>query len=192
MAYNLDTVTKQVPKCKHCGAEPIVVGSNGPQMNGTVTTVQLGCPTEGCPQYKNQDHTSPGVRRGYYVHVWLLLNKMAKYFKDNEFTCKCGCGTNIIDPELVDMLDAAREKAGIPFVINSACRCAAHNKAVGGSPTSSHIHGYAVDIAAATGTAKFKIVQGLLEAGFTRIGVAKSFIHVDNDPNKPKEVIWLY
>lgn len=192
MSYNLNTVTKKVPPCKYCGAEPIVVRSSGPQMTGTFTSVQLGCPTEGCLQYKNEDLPQHKYKYGYYVHAWVANNKMAKYFKDSEFTCKCGCGTNNIDDALVRKLDIAREKAGVPFVINSACRCAAHNKKVGGSATSSHLTGHAVDISATTGTAKFKIVQGLLEAGFTRIGVAKSFIHVDNDPNKPAEVIWLY
>jgi hypothetical protein len=31
-----------------------------------------------------------------------------------------------------------------------------------------------------------------MEAGFNRIGIAPTFIHVDNDPSKPEDVIWLY
>jgi hypothetical protein len=28
--------------------------------------------------------------------------------------------------------------------------------------------------------------------GFNRIGVANTFIHVDNDPSLPEDVIWTY
>jgi hypothetical protein len=31
-----------------------------------------------------------------------------------------------------------------------------------------------------------------MEAGFNRIGISSTFIHVDNDPSKPEDVIWLY
>ena len=50
------------------------------------------------------------------------------YFKDYEFTCKCGCGLNNISEELVFNLDEARDISQIPFKINSACRCEKHNK----------------------------------------------------------------
>jgi len=35
-------------------------------------------------------------------------------------------------------------------------------------------------------------VNALLKAGFTRIGIASSFVHVDCDPTKPAQVIWTY
>jgi hypothetical protein len=31
-----------------------------------------------------------------------------------------------------------------------------------------------------------------MEAGFNRLGIAKTFIHVDNDPGKPEDTVWLY
>ena len=37
-----------------------------------------------------------------------------------------------------------------------------------------------------------KIVQALLTAGFTRIGIASTFIHADDDPSKPQNLIWTY
>lgn len=118
--------------------------------------------------------------------------KDTKRFKAKEFQCKCGCNTNEMNQEFVDKLTLAREIAGIPFVITSGYRCPAHNKAVGGVAGSSHTTGYAADISAATGEQKFKIVQALITAGFTRVGIAKSFIHVDSDPKKPSPTIWLY
>jgi hypothetical protein len=35
-------------------------------------------------------------------------------------------------------------------------------------------------------------VAALIASGFTRIGIADTFIHVDNDPVKTPAVVWLY
>ena len=122
-------------------------------------------------------------------------------FKKSEFACQCGCGTNNPSEELVTRLDDARDIAGVPFIITgasgSACRCVKHNAEVGGSKTSSHlttdiVQGTAVDIKYTNSLQMFKIVQGLLEAGFERIGVGRSFIHADVDTTKPKKVMWTY
>ena len=51
-----------------------------------------------------------------------------KHFKQEEFTCKCGCGFNNINDELVLLLDIARGLAKVPFSINSAYRCEKHNR----------------------------------------------------------------
>jgi hypothetical protein len=32
----------------------------------------------------------------------------------------------------------------------------------------------------------------LFEAGFNRIGIHEHFIHVDDDPSKDADVVWLY
>lgn len=114
-----------------------------------------------------------------------------KYFDIEEFSC-FHCGDNQMVEEFLLMLDDARGFAGVPFKITSGYRCQQHNANVGGVASSSHTRGYAADIACPTGHHRFKIINGLLEAGFTRIGIASDFIHVDNDPNKPQEVIWTY
>ena len=115
-----------------------------------------------------------------------------RYFKLDEFNCNCGCGKNNMYNSLLKMLERARYKAGIPFVITSGTRCATHNKKEGGSPTSSHLTGHASDIACNNSLDTFKMINALLHVGFTRIGIAKSFIHVDNDPNKNQFRIWTY
>lgn len=92
----------------------------------------------------------------------------------------------------LSMLDRARAHAKIPFVINSGYRTPEHNRKVGGVPDSSHVKGYAVDISARTSLDRYIIVDSLLKAGFTRIGIAKTFIHADNDPSKPQGLIWTY
>lgn len=114
------------------------------------------------------------------------------YFKTEEFACKCGCGRAEMMPSTLSKLVTARHKAGIPFKITSGFRCKAHNKAVGGKPDSAHTSGYAVDIEASVSPARYLIVKNLIEAGFTRIGIAKGFIHADDSPMLPQNVMWEY
>ena len=92
----------------------------------------------------------------------------------------------------LEMLDNARDIAGIPFSINSGYRTKEHNAKVGGVEGSSHTKGVACDIACSNSRARFIIISSLLEAGFTRIGVSSSFIHVDSDFEKSQDVIWTY
>jgi len=108
---------------------------------------------------------------------------MSKYFKDKEEN---------MDVDFLAKLDEAREYANIPFIINSAYRSPEDNAAVGGKPNSSHIKGLAVDIRARDSRTRFLIVDALLAVGFTRIGIADRFIHVDSDVDKSQNVIWTY
>ncbi len=107
---------------------------------------------------------------------------MSKYFKEIE--------TNM-SKEFLFVLDEAREIAGIPFVINSAYRSPEHPLSIK-NPSSSHIKGLAVDIKATDSNTRFKIVKALMTVGFTRIGIADTFIHVDLDLDKTQNVIWTY
>ena len=108
---------------------------------------------------------------------------MSKYFKEIEFN---------MDKDFLSKLDDAREFANIPFKINSAYRTEEHNKSIGGSPNSSHIKGLAVDISAKDSRTRFKVLEALINVGFNRIGVASTFIHVDDDKDKSSDVIWVY
>ncbi len=120
--------------------------------------------------------------------------RLTKNFTDDEFRCPCCGGLNDTGAfrQFVYKLQVARNYAGIPFIITSGYRCPKHNKAVGGSPGSSHILGIAADIRVRSSAERFKIVEGLMIAGFTRIGIAASFVHVDIDTDKPNCVMWLY
>lgn len=97
-----------------------------------------------------------------------------------------------MNPEFLVKLDNARTLAGIPFKINSGYRTEAHNKKVKGVDGSSHCLGFAADLHANDARSRLLIVSSLLKAGFNRIGIAETFIHVDNDPTKDKNCIWLY
>lgn len=88
-------------------------------------------------------------------------------------------------------LDEAREYAGIPFVINSAYRSPEHPESIK-NPTSSHIKGLAVDIRARDSKTRYKVLKALIHVGFNRIGIADTFIHVDDDKEKSSDVVWTY
>ena len=92
----------------------------------------------------------------------------------------------------LNKLTKARENAAIGFKISSGYRTPEHNEKVGGVKGSSHTNGCAVDIYAPTSRQKYIIINALLQAGFNRIGIAKNFIHVDNDASKNEDVIWTY
>ena len=117
--------------------------------------------------------------------------KRWKYFDLDEFRCHC-CGALVIDYNLIDLLDKARELAGVPFKIVSGYRCKKHNLEVGGKPNSAHLVGKAADIEAHDSRTRFKIVEALVKVGFNRIGIHKNFIHCDIDNTKPQNVLWLY
>jgi len=115
----------------------------------------------------------------------------ARFFKPEEFRCPC-CGEVKIDPLLVSMLDAAREMAGVPFIITSGYRCERHNREVGGKPDSAHLKGLAADIATSSAEERYKIFEALIRVGFRRLGIGKDFVHADIDPRKPQGLLWLY
>ena len=108
-----------------------------------------------------------------------------------ECECKCGCGKTV-DESFLERIDKARIFAGIPFVVNSGARCMTHNIAVGGSKSSSHLNGVALDLKAETSNERYWILNGLITVGFNRIGIGKDFIHVDDDKSKPSGVVWIY
>lgn len=108
---------------------------------------------------------------------------MSKYFKEIE---------DNMNTSFLDVLDSAREYAGIPFHINSAFRTEQHNIAIGGKENSSHLKGLAVDISAKDSRTRFVILNALIHVGFNRIGIADTFIHVDLDLDKSEQVIWTY
>lgn len=114
-----------------------------------------------------------------------------KHFTLYEMACSC-CGQRNMEEAFMLRLDHAREISNIPYVINSGYRCIDWNEYVGGKPDSSHLFGWAADIRVITNYERFKILEGLLYVGFNRIGIAKTYIHVDADPKKPSDIIWLY
>ncbi|ENR6404717.1 DUF882 domain-containing protein [Salmonella enterica] len=113
---------------------------------------------------------------------------ISKYFKRKEFSCRCGCGQDTVDAELLAIIEDVREHFGKPVIINSANRCPTHNKRVGGASKSVHLTGKAADIVV-KGVAP-DIVHAYLTAKYSGkygIGKYKTFTHVDS---RSKESRW--
>ena len=123
-----------------------------------------------------------------------------KYFNYSEFDSPDVQGSGqLMDKNLLLMLDEARDKFDKPIHINSGFRTPAHNEAVGGKMPdengnggSSHLKGLAVDISCNNSSDRFDLINCLLDVGFSRIGIANSFIHADIDFDKAQGVIWTY
>jgi zinc D-Ala-D-Ala carboxypeptidase len=115
---------------------------------------------------------------------------MFKYFKLEEFACQ-ETGENEISEEFVHALDALRHEAGFPFVITSGYRSPSHSleakKPNGGGQ---HTTGRAADIAVSGGVQRYLLVAAAIKLGFSGIGVAKGFVHVDTRTSA--RVIWVY
>lgn len=107
-------------------------------------------------------------------------------------------------PELWAMLDMARGKAGVPFVISSGRRSADGNSVLAGAVAdSSHLSGLGVDLFVQDDNAYCLMLKGLYAAGFRRFGhyfnldagdpnhFIPRHIHVDIDQSKPQDCAWV-
>lgn len=111
-----------------------------------------------------------------------------KFFKTSEFACPC-CGVCEMDPEVQKKIDFIRERLGVPLHLNSAYRCSAHNREVGGKTASQHLQGKAIDVSIANMTAEKR--RQFLELALTQfwgIGIAPTFFHLD--VGEPR--LWVY
>ena len=112
-------------------------------------------------------------------------------FKREEFICKCGCKEENMNRDFVKKLDKVRNKYGFPIIITSGYRCKYHDSELGGK--GNHTTGKAVDIKCDVSQNRYYMLPILLKY-FKRIGIGKTFIHVDDcdESNKPQEVVWVY
>lgn len=106
-------------------------------------------------------------------------------------TCVPACEVKDMDTDFLSFLLAAQKLYGKKFKINSAFRSVAYEKKQGRNGLSSHCKGLAVDISCVNHVDRLRMLRVLLRVGFFRIGIAKTFIHVDYDRTKPASV-WLY
>ena len=63
---------------------------------------------------------------------------MTPHFSTPELACR-HCGLAVFHPGFLDSLEAVRVDLGLPMKLTNACRCKAHNEAVGGHPRSLHV-----------------------------------------------------
>jgi len=130
-------------------------------------------------------------------------DKYSRFFKWSEFDSPDDPGSGkLMNPGFIAQLNQAREiceekfagTAPTSFNITSGYRTKEHNKAVGGSDTSSHLLGVAADISFSSEEHMLAILASLFLAGFRRVGVDTEgyFIHVDADWNKDSPALWGY
>lgn len=115
----------------------------------------------------------------------------SKYFKRNEFHCKCGkyCDGFPVEPseKLVKVLDQIREHFDAPVTITSGVRCKTHNANVGGASSSQHLKGTAADIKVKGVSPKeVSAYAETLLSGTGGIGRYSTFTHVDVRSNKSR------
>lgn len=119
--------------------------------------------------------------------------QLTKNFNSNEFDSPDKPSTGMLmDKKFIETLQKARDIANTPFIITSGYRTIEHNKKVGGVSNSSHLKGKACDIKIKDDQHRHQILRGLILAGFRRIGIAKTYIHVDTDENKNQNRVWMY
>ena len=106
---------------------------------------------------------------------------ISENFIRKEFECRCGCGFDTVDVELINVLEAIREEFGLPVKVTSGCRCHSHNAHIGGSKNSQHLYGRGADIhingVKSTEIAKF------IDENFPDkygLGVYATWVHIDS------------
>ena len=112
-----------------------------------------------------------------------------KYFNIAEFDCQ-HTGENRMEQAFLDKLDALREHCGFPFVITSGYRSPDHPLEAVKEIPGTHAQGIAADIKITSSAQRYSIIKGALEHGFTGLGVAGDFIHLDTRGSVP--VMWVY
>ena len=113
-----------------------------------------------------------------------------RYFKLEDFNCQ-ETGENGMKEHFIRRLDCLREACGFPFYITSGYRSPNHSIEQAKKTPGKHAKSIAADIAVKDGVQRMQIVKQACALGFTGIGVAKGFVHVDiRDTNTP--VLWGY
>lgn len=114
-------------------------------------------------------------------------------FSAAEFRCK-HTGKDGMKPEFMAKLQALRTEYGKSMTITSGYRHPTHPvEARKLHSNGEHTQGTCCDIACTTGSERFTLVQLALKHGFTRIGIAKTFLHLGiGGANLPNHVIWEY
>jgi len=118
---------------------------------------------------------------------------LTKSFKYADFHCKCGGKhPSPMNLDFVFKLEKMQDILGDTFKIakniNSGFRCEQHNKTVGGSRSSFHLYGKAVDIGTKDSTERYLVCRAAFQIGFGDISVAANFVHIDDRDKKQMRI----
>jgi len=107
---------------------------------------------------------------------------ISEHFERREFECRCGCGFDTVDVELIKYLEKIRNHFNDSVRVSSGCRCQEYNRVIGGATKSQHILGRAADIFVA-GVESAHVADYAELIGVPGVGRYKSFTHIDSRGN---------
>lgn len=109
---------------------------------------------------------------------------ISKNFTLNEFRCKDGSDTVLIDLDFVrTKLQTIRDHFNASVTVNSAYRTETYNTKIGGAKKSYHTKGQAFDIVV-KGHTPLEVAQFAQSIGINGIIQYNTFVHVDSRPTK--------
>lgn len=112
-----------------------------------------------------------------------------KYFRIEEFNCQ-ETGNNEMNPEFLEKVDELRGRCGFPLTVTSGYRDPSHSIEVLKNNPGTHTQGIAADLRVQSANHRHILLTNAFEMGFTGIGIAQTFIHVDTRDSIP--VVWTY
>jgi hypothetical protein len=123
---------------------------------------------------------------------------LSPHFRRSELTCQCGCGECNVSQKLLNTLEIIRGLMNQPLTLTSACRCEAHNIAVGGkgpehtSNTAKGKQCEAADILCQSDLMRYSLLKIAYHIDIRRIGISKDFIHIGISKGLPGPAVWMY
>lgn len=111
-----------------------------------------------------------------------------RYFKREEFDCS-ETGENEMEERYIALLDTVRHECGFAFHINSGYRSPLHSIEAAKDEPGMHTTGLAADIRVEGGAQRFRLVDVAIQHGFTGIGVANGYVHLDL---RETDTMWVY
>lgn len=109
------------------------------------------------------------------------MGDISANFSRSEFACKCQCGFDTVDSELLTMLEVIRQKFDARVTVNSGCRCRKYNTKIKGSAQSQHMEGRAADIVV-DGVSPSSVQAYVLTLWPDKFGIGSysGFTHIDS------------
>lgn len=127
------------------------------------------------------------------MRVWKPVD--TPNFSREEMACKCGnCdGEAPMDGDFMEKLQHIRDLLGRSVTITSGYRCPQHPEEAKKPKAGAHSAGLAADIAVSGGKERYEIVHLAMNSNMKGIGVANTFIHVDDGhPHADRPVVYKY
>jgi len=139
---------------------------------------------------KLHDH-KPEDSQVLQVHSLGDEYQLCEHLTLGEFKSRDGYGLCLVHPALITGFILIRRGIGVPMKIQSGFRSDPHNARIGGSPTSFHRVGMAIDLRPVVPEDEMLLVLMGMQRLATGIGMGgvrlyreKSFLHIDVGPKR--------